>query len=347
MASLISGTLRGMVMQKEHNKYIEGKDLLKRWNLEDWQLLEFIRIEINAYRSIEKRFLHPYHRALREPYILDGDEGCVFFYQILVNKNGSFLNPHPFEKNNQHLRISDIDLLKILPDCLFLLEGVEAVETLENELLKSQQRQTADRGTQQKSKQQTENFFIKEGNNWHIGFEGKEARINHVDGLFYTSCLLNSPGKTIPDRDLYLAISGKGSYKTISIREAIAHDMHSGHKKQVIHDNKSKKDYHNKIKALQGEYAKVEEGNTPEDEIMKGEIKKEIYNLLEILNERYFADPTDKKRQANLTKRFHTAYNAIGDAGMENLKKHLQDHIKTNKGYDRVYVGNMIWEIIQ
>lgn len=94
-----------MTFEKE---FISGEELRKRWNCEDWQVLQAIR----------NRYIHPFHRALLKPYeITDFSTTETPVGTILFHKSG--ISP---------LETTFSDLLSALPKCLFRLKDVEKIE---------------------------------------------------------------------------------------------------------------------------------------------------------------------------------------------------------------------------
>jgi hypothetical protein len=194
------------------------------------------------------------------------------------------------------------------------------------------------------------NFFTKEGDMWHVGFEGQTTRIRHLDGIKYIAIiLLQKPMESISCRELYQTVSSKALDKIMSGDVAKAGGLYADHKKQAISSPEAKADYFRRYKKLEDDLLRIDDlpdnEKTPEDEMEKKEIEKEMAALKPILNERTFTDPNDKKAQINIGQRLEKAYQAINKAGMKDLAKHLKDHIKTDDAYGRKYTGPLTWEI--
>lgn len=188
------------------------------------------------------------------------------------------------------------------------------------------------------------NFFAREGDMWHIGFEGQTIRIRHLDGLQYITYLLERPGKSISCRELYQAMSGKKPDKIMPEGSAIDEGLYTGHNKQNVSDYDAKRDYWKLWQKLQDDFDNAED--SPEGEMMKKESKKKQDEITPYLKDRTIADPNDKKAQVNIRKRLDTAYKAIRKAPLEKLEKHLQNHIKPDGALGLSYSGTHNWDII-
>lgn|GEM_PF-3032856 len=193
------------------------------------------------------------------------------------------------------------------------------------------------------------NYCRRNGNFWQIRYEGKSKTISALDGIFYIALLLEKPGTPISCRELYQAVSGRipDKNKSISEAEVIDEDLNIGSTgvKQIVSDDKAKKDYLKRYQKLQNDLANLD--NTPEDMLIRKETEKEMNTLMTLLTNRTFADPDTKKVQANIQKRLNKTYEAIGKAGMKNMEKHLRTHIKPGGSYDLIYTGSLNWDIIR
>ena len=187
------------------------------------------------------------------------------------------------------------------------------------------------------------NFFTREGTIWHIGFEGRETRIKHLAGLQYIGYLLEKPGTSISCRELYQALSGIASEKTISEGAAIAEGLDTDHKKQAVSDYEATQLYRKQWQKLQDDIDNAEDN--PEGEMVKEESKKEQDEISPFLKERTFTDKDRARFQSNVSKRLATAYAAIRKAGMGEMAKHLEAHIKPDGSYGLNYTGTLTWEI--
>lgn len=107
-------------------KFIEGKDLIQRWGIADWELLKRVRHGWEEYRFKKKRWLlRPYHRAYGKPFMVN----IVQTPPLIKYYRSGPPDPLFLEKIE--------DILPILPDCLFLREDVSTVEKLEPTLCKA------------------------------------------------------------------------------------------------------------------------------------------------------------------------------------------------------------------
>lgn len=193
------------------------------------------------------------------------------------------------------------------------------------------------------------NYFTKEGEHWYIGFEGKTAIVKKLDGLLYIGYLLEKPGKQIPCRDLYQAASGRMPDKIMAEGSAIEEGLNIGNSQQAVSSPEAKAEYMRQYKKLNDELLRINDlpnyERTPEHEMEKKDIEEELGKIILIMKEKTFADPNNKKAQANMTKRLQTAYKALDKAGMKELETHLRKHIRPDDAYGLIYNGSHIWNI--
>ena len=187
---------------------------------------------------------------------------------------------------------------------------------------------------------QAENYFKQNGNHWEIKF-GNEfaAHVDHIDGLLYIAHILERPLINISDQDLYQLAKGVPIKETIGTNEMNERNLSKGFKAQPIGTNKERIICQTKYLKLEGE---LETANLEKQE----EIKEQMEKLMPYLNmkKRNFADPNDKKAQANITKRIDLAYDKLKEENMPKLATYLKDTIKTGY-YSRRYIGPATWEI--
>lgn len=189
-------------------------------------------------------------------------------------------------------------------------------------------------------KKKNENFFVREGDFWHIGFEGKEKTIKNVDGLFYISCLLANPEKSFPCKELYQVLSGKTPDKPMSENLIIDEGLSKSQSIQKVSDGKAIIDYKRKYLELQNDFKKAE------SEMEREEIEKEMEAILPHIKKKNFGDSNDKKAQNNILKSLYAAYKVIDKAGMSKLVTHLSKCIITDGKYGLFYNGSLKWQII-
>ena len=185
------------------------------------------------------------------------------------------------------------------------------------------------------------NFFKKDpGDYWHVRFDedGKDVRIRHLNGLVYISYLLDKPDRTISCQELYRAASGKDAANVMSEDLAIKEGLNIGSSKQAVSDPQTRKICLKRYQELQEKLPNV---GMEEQEEIEAEMKK----LMPYLTRRNIPEPNEKKVQVNKRKRLDTAYEAIKKAKMNKLAKHLQDHIKPDGAFGLSYSGSITWEI--
>jgi len=194
------------------------------------------------------------------------------------------------------------------------------------------------------------NFFIRrKDKHWRIGFNGKESIINHLNGISFIAILLGKPGTAVSCRELYQATSGQMSGKTLTKGAAIAEDLNMDHRKQEVNTPEARDNYLKRYMDLEDDLLKINDlrdnERTPEDEVARREIEKEMDAISKCLHEKNFVDD-EKKAQANVIKRLNAAYGSICDAGMKELANYLRKNIKSDRAYGLIYTGDIDWKII-
>lgn len=195
------------------------------------------------------------------------------------------------------------------------------------------------------------NFFIREGASWHIGFEGKDDRIKHLDGVQYIAHILQKRnGESISCKNLYQAVSRKTTNNKLSEDMAINEGLHIGQRvTQAKIDLKAKAEYIKKYKQLESELSRIDDlpdnERSPEVNMQEAETIAEMEAIKPFLMEGTFSDDDQKKVQSNIRKRLDAAYIVIGNGTLKELKKHLQKHIKPDTAYGFLYTGGLIWNI--
>jgi hypothetical protein len=303
------------------SKWITFSDLCSRWNINQYDLAEIV------FDGKLQPFFGEDFAAL---YIVDGGS-CIEYRDGRME--GLRQAPLTVEETTKFIfRISDV-------------EEFEWKNGLTPNGLPTDQPQRI--LSDQKPLQQISspvNFFTRgEDKHWRVGFNGKKGIIDPLDGIHYIAFLLDSPGKSISCKELYQAVSGKTPDNIMSEDMAIGQGLNIGSSKQAVRDDKAKQFYLKKYQELSLTYNKVED--TPEGELIRKEIEKEMNAIMNNLKEGNFADPINKKAQINIIKRLNDADAAIRKAGLMDLAKHLKDHIKPDKAYGLIYTGTLAWDI--
>jgi hypothetical protein len=187
---------------------------------------------------------------------------------------------------------------------------------------------------------QSYNFLTRNGDIWHIGFGHLDVRIKHLNGLLFIAFLLGKPGGAISCRELFtMAGSGNEPDNIMSESAAIGEGLNIGSSKQEVGNAKNRKICWEEYQRLQEKLpnAGIEE---------QADIQEKMDKLMQFLNqkERIFTDPNDKKAQANAKKRLAAVYAAMKKAGMEQMSKHLQNHIKPDGAFGLRYTGSLVWK---
>ncbi|MEN6375698.1 MAG: hypothetical protein ABFD75_13095 [Smithella sp.] len=203
---------------------------------------------------------------------------------------------------------------------------------------------------QRKQAAQLVNYFHKEtGSIWHIGFEGKETRIKHLNGFLYIAHLLNIPSVSITCINLYQAATGKATDVVMVPSAARGEGLNMDHKGQKINPPEIKSEYIKQYSKLRNELSKIEDlpshERTPEDTMRKKEIESEMEKIESVLKEKNFIDPNAKKAQINIGLRLKDAYAAIRKAKMKDLAEHLEKNIKPDGAFGLRYIGSCTWDI--
>lgn len=201
-------------------------------------------------------------------------------------------------------------------------------------------------------KPQAENYFKKNGDYWHIKFEGKESTqpIKHVVGMLYISYLLDRPKKSISCIELWSVASGNVSEESISKNATISEDLHTDHKRQKINTYKADQACNkNRIK-LENELQELLDINdierTPEDNMRIKEIEKEIDGINTFTKGRNFNDENSKK-QSLIIGNLKTAYaNIDKDSMMSQCVAYLCKNIRSDGVYGYEYTGDIKWDVI-
>ncbi len=187
------------------------------------------------------------------------------------------------------------------------------------------------------------NFFYENGEYWNIRYNGKEVpAVKNLNGILYIANILKKHGTSTSCQELY-KVSGKIPDNIASVIEAIGEGLNIGNSRQTAIDAKGRDSILKKWHELKKENERL--GHTPEDELIRDENNKQIEKLIAVLKDKPFADPNDKKAQANITKSLNRAYNAIGKAGLKDLAKHLRERIKSDGNYGYYYTGDTKWDI--
>ena len=193
------------------------------------------------------------------------------------------------------------------------------------------------------TQKEKKNFFHLKGEYWKIGYEGETGMLRDLNGIRYIKTLLERPREPVSCRELYQFVSEKTPDNIMSESAAIDEGLNIGFNKQAVSDPEAKQKYLEQYQKLANDLNNVEDN--PEGEMVRNEIKKDMDTLMAYLGERPFPDKDTKRFQSNIRKRMKTAYKAIHKAGMKNLAKHLQVHIKPNEAYGLIYTGDLTWNI--
>lgn len=188
----------------------------------------------------------------------------------------------------------------------------------------------------------TDNFFIKKGDGWNLGFMGQIAEnVKHLNGFSYIAHLLQRPGESIKDSDLDQIVSGKGSDSSVSEDTAISNRLFVAVKGQAVTSKKGQQVIKQKWDELQDEL--VDAGMERQEEI-----QEELAKLEPFMNTKHrnFANPNDKKLQSNITNRLDDAFTAIQKRGLNKMANHLKNNIKTDGAYGRYYSGDLPWDTL-
>lgn len=192
------------------------------------------------------------------------------------------------------------------------------------------------------TQEKEENFIHRNGGNfWEVGYRGKKGIVRGVSGMNYIVTLIEKHGNSVSCQELHQAISGKMPDNIMSEGAAIGEGLNTDHEKQEKNDPEAQKNYMKQYEKLQNDL------NAAESEMERHEIETEMEMIMACLKEKVFVDPNHKKAQANINKRLNKAYEEINRAGMNEMAKYLQEHIKADGAYGLSYIGSATWETIK
>lgn len=185
------------------------------------------------------------------------------------------------------------------------------------------------------------NFLTRNnGDYWHIGFAGQDARLKKSVGLQYIAFLLEKPKQSISCIDLCHAMNPAAA-APISNHQAMAEGLNlvTGAKgTREINDDSARKAYLQKYHELQENLKNVESG------IERKETEEEMDAILREIKARNFPDIACTRAQSSVIKALKRAYSAMEKNKMAEFSKFLQSHIKPDKRYGYIYDGPP-WEV--
>ena len=202
-----------------------------------------------------------------------------------------------------------------------------------------------------------DNYFIREGKVWRIGFEGEKGSFPDFAYIRCLAFLLNKAGEFLSCVELAQLIKEEtGNNEVMTKSRVMAEGLGpSTRTKQpdVILDGRAKKEFGEKLKSLEAEKDKLEveaAQGIPGANLDLMETEQEIeYIKKELLKHKKFntfEEPLAKNAQSNINKHLKTAYKTIEEANMKNLSEHLTKKIKPGGGYDYRYIDvDLHWDI--
>ncbi len=349
--------------EKIKTRWYSGKDIL-RCGIKDFELLAAVKKgdltpydEDSGKKVVAPHALQKRRQSLAEikkelttrisqyPGLVASTKVLPLTRDVRVKAKQIYENDKPEIPDCPQDCMIDDFIAENIMDYIYKADEVEAfINEINHDLvLKGQQAETILKAGLEK-KDNNVNSFINKGDYWEIKFDGKSEIVKNLAGIRYIATLLERPGKSISCRELFQFVSGKAPGKVMSESAAINEGLNIGGNTQPISDDKATQGYWNQWQKLQDDIDNAED--SPEGEILKKESMKKQSELMPHLKKRNFADPNDKKAQANISKRLDTAYKTISETGMKEMAKHLQDNIKTNDAYGLRYTGDIAWNII-
>ena len=229
---------------------------------------------------------------------------------------------------------------------LFPIESIADIEEFDKkqniapQTVESQIDPAQERGTSEQKK--AVNFFTRENDYWHIGFEGQETRIKNLTGLLYIDYLLKKPGTPHSCINLFHA-ANPSENPTMANDQAAQEGLNISTKSRIVHKKEGKR----ADNAIRDKWYELKRDlESAESELERKEIQEEMNMLLESLkSENKLPNPENANAQINIKKRLEKAYKTIGKVGMKKLEKHLRDHIKPDGAYGLSYSGSITWDI--
>jgi hypothetical protein len=186
----------------------------------------------------------------------------------------------------------------------------------------------------------SENSLKKQGEIWHVRFNGGGATlIRHLDGFLYIAYLLQAAPESISCRNLYQTVNGPVVNSVMDGAEAISQGLNFGGTSQTINDDRAKQEYWNKYLSLQSDL------KAADSDLERREIEEAIEKMSAAITDRNFSNPDSKNAQTNVGKRLQTAYEKLRISGLKNLADHLENSITTDGAFGLRYIDSKIWEI--
>jgi len=202
---------------------------------------------------------------------------------------------------------------------------------------------------QKEEKNHDSDFFHKNHDGtWHIRFKDEEATVMPLLGLQIIAYLIGNTDM-VSCRELYNAAKGTLPGNTVSEGTAIDEGLYTGYTTQAVNTPEVKTKYLQRLMELSDRLLSINDKpdheKTPEDEMEKKELEKEIAVIEASLKEGNFGASDEKKVQSNVYKRLKGAYGALEKAKMKKLAKHLRDKITPNGKFGLQYSDANVWDV--
>lgn len=359
------------------NKWRTGKDLMKEYGLQNFQLFDLLKegvrartvtgLEVVNEDELEKQGRYSLAELEKIEFLEDGKARTG----IVLTGRGPSITRSPertedeikkaarlaYEKQPKKVLVIPVGceaisyslhcndntkrMVEICRATSFLYNTDDIIEYMWNHNIKPAGSSLLTERQKESEQIHAVNFFKKNpGDYWHVRFDedGKDVRIKHLNGLVYISYLLEKPGHIISCQELYRAASGKDAANVMSEDVAISEGLNIGSFRQPVYDEKA-------LAIIRIEYDNLKEKLRSAGIEEKEEIEAEMKKLMPYLTRRNIPESNEKKVQVNIRKRLEAAYTAIKKAKMHKLAKHLQDHIKPDGAFGLCYSSSITWEI--
>jgi hypothetical protein len=215
-------TTRAMTGDGGMSNWISLHDLLNRWDIEKFEVIEYLKKGLQPYTKVSGRPLYCPSFCHLGPI----NEGIIKTSLETIELYGPELNKYQKllvawgEKAEEELKaikkddpdfvswkwiaaLSDDDYKKLfteLDGAIFKEEDVlEFESTLDHGISKAPDRKNA----------HMENYFHLSGDYWEIGYKGKDTKLRNLERLRYIIHLLDNPDKEIYSHDLVQLVKGE------------------------------------------------------------------------------------------------------------------------------------------
>ena len=272
------------------------------------------------------------HQRLSEEYAYD-ERLASFFADTELNRKFKKELSAACEKHSAKWLIQFVDHL------LFKIEDVEKYEQ-DNSLKLIEQCDPLI--LLEPNNSTSQNFFLKDGKFWKIGFQGKEASpVENLDGMHYIVFLLQRPKKDVSVQDLYRVAHPLPPEGAMTPLEAVAQELYEPGT-VMIFKAREEKLLSKRLEKLQTR--RESEVDMAKREEIEEEMEKFSRYREYASKQTSMASTHNQRNQASVRKAIDRACNKIREARLENLADHLAENISPSGNYSYTYKGDIRWK---